>query len=644
MSMRLVQARITNFRSIEDSGSVEVDDVACLVGKNESGKTNFLVALSRTNPPPGVSGTFDLTEDFPRRHLNDMEAALKKEDARQPGCIEVTYALSVEQMSRLDSVFGKNAVILGQEHHVKVTKDYAGHKRWTFNTDDAAVVRHLASRFQLVGPVAAASTLTAFRELAEAEEEPSDALAKAIAHLDGWKNGFRQEVVRRFSWWEPYFVYFSDYERMIGEGNVRELLEMRERREELSGGERTFLSLLDMANADLADLKEGAYEPLKARLEGASISLSQQLYDYWRQNQSSEIEVDHDYIPRPAPRADRDLVLKVRVKDKRHMMSVPVDKRSNGFVWFFSFLINFSRIRDTYPDRPLVLLLDEPGTALHGLAQRDFLRVIDERLTEHQVLYSTHQPFLVDAERLDRARPVVDDPENGTTITNNPYKIDSDTLFPIQAALGYEIGQTLFVAPNVLLVEGTSDLVYLQLASRAVEADGRVGLDRRWTITPVGGVDRMDTFVRLFSANHLNTCVLLDVSGNKKAKVEKLIASGDLRDAQVVRLTEFTKAAASDIEDMFDLSFYVDLVRGVGAENQIAQMGLVTKEALIADDPRVTRKIDALLEPLGLGRLDHMPPALYFERHQKNLLPKLNKRTLDRFEKLFERVNAQLTR
>lgn len=641
--MRLVRARITNFRSIENSGSVEIDDVACLVGKNESGKTNFLVALSRTNPPPGVSGAFDLTEDFPRRHLNDMEAALKKDDADQPGCIEVTYALSVEQMARLDSLFGKNAVILGQERHLKATKDYAGHKTWKFNSDDAAVVRHLASRFQLVGPVAGASTLAEFRALAEAEDEPSDALTKALAQLDGWKNGFRQEVASWFAWWEPYYVYFSDYERMIGEGNVRELLEMREQREQLTGGERTFLSLLDMANADLDDLKEGSYEPLKARLEGASISLSQQLYDYWRQNQSSEIEVDHDYVAGPAPRTDRDLVLKVRVKDKRHMMSVPVDKRSNGFVWFFSFLINFSRIRDTYPSRPLVLLLDEPGTALHGLAQRDFLRVIDERLTEHQVLYSTHQPFLVDAERLDRARPVVDDPENGTTITNNPYKIDSDTLFPIQAALGYEIGQTLFVAPNVLLVEGTSDLVYLQLASRAVEADGRVGLDRRWTITPVGGVDRMDTFVRLFSANHLNTCVLLDVSGNKKAKVEKLVASGDLRAEQVVRLTEFTKAVASDIEDMFDLSFYVDLVRGVGAENQIAQMGLVTKEALVADDPRVTRKIDALLAPLGLGRLDHMPPALYFERHQKDLLPKLSKRTLDRFEKLFKQVNAQLT-
>ena len=152
----------------------------------------------------------------------------------------------------------------------------------------------------------------------------------------------------------------------------------------------------------------------------------------------------------------------------------------------------------------------------------------------------------------------------------------------------------------------------------------------------------MDTFVRLFSANQLNTAVLLDVSGNKAARVEKLVKSGDLRADQVVKLSDFVKAAAADIEDMSDAAFYVDLVRGVGAENQIPQMGLVTKEALVADDPRITRRIDALIEPLGLGRLDHMPPARYLEKHQATLLPKMSKRSKDRFAKLFERLNTLL--
>lgn len=493
--MRLARARITNFRSIEDSGWVDLDEVACLVGKNESGKTNFLQALARINPPDGVSDAFDLTDDFPRRRLSDIEAELKDEDASWPKAIEVEYRLSEAEVDALNARFGEGTVKFGDTPTVTATKDYNSHKTWRFNTDEAAAIKHLVGEHGITGPASKAKTIREFRELATAEDAP-DELIEALAVIDAWGNGgLRHTVMQWLAAREPLYVYYSDYERMAGEGNVRELIGMRDRRSELDGPDRTFLALLDMAKADLDDLKEGAYNALKARLEAASIKITEQLYEYWRQNANSEIEVDHDYVPMPGQPGHTDLVLKVRVRDKRHALSVPVDQRSNGFVWFFSFLINFSQIRETYPDRSLVLLLDEPGTALHGLAQQDFLRVIDERLSDHEVVYTTHQPFLVDPNRLDRARPVVDDPEAGTTVSNSPYKVDSDTLFPIQAALGYEIGQTLFVAPNVLLVEGTSDLIYLQVMSRALEVTGEKGAGSS-VDDHAGGRRRQDGHVR----------------------------------------------------------------------------------------------------------------------------------------------------
>jgi hypothetical protein len=135
--------------------------------------------------------------------------------------------------------------------------------------------------------------------------------------------------------------------------------------------------------------------------------------------------------------------------------------------------------------------------------------------------------------QIGRHRPTGPGPARGragdrrhTNVHAHAYKIDNDTLFSLQAALGYGIGQTLFVAPNVLLVEGTSDLIYLQLLSRACEQAGKAGLDRRWTITPVGGIDRMDTFVRLFKGQQLNICALIDASSNKPSKVEKLVRDG----------------------------------------------------------------------------------------------------------------------
>jgi len=40
--MKLSACRIENYRSIQDSGWVELGDIAVVVGKNESGKTSLL--------------------------------------------------------------------------------------------------------------------------------------------------------------------------------------------------------------------------------------------------------------------------------------------------------------------------------------------------------------------------------------------------------------------------------------------------------------------------------------------------------------------------------------------------------------------------------------------------------------------------
>ena len=51
--MKLSQARVVNYRSIDDSSWVKVDDVTALVGKNESGKTAFLQAIRKINSISG---------------------------------------------------------------------------------------------------------------------------------------------------------------------------------------------------------------------------------------------------------------------------------------------------------------------------------------------------------------------------------------------------------------------------------------------------------------------------------------------------------------------------------------------------------------------------------------------------------------
>ena len=47
--MRLRKFRVRAFRCIHDSGEIKVGDLAAFVGKNESGKTAILEALTLLN-------------------------------------------------------------------------------------------------------------------------------------------------------------------------------------------------------------------------------------------------------------------------------------------------------------------------------------------------------------------------------------------------------------------------------------------------------------------------------------------------------------------------------------------------------------------------------------------------------------------
>ena len=73
--MKLHNVHVREFRSVWDSTPFEVDRVACLVGKNEAGKTAILEALYRLNPIIKADGEFDVTDDYPRSEVEDCTSS-----------------------------------------------------------------------------------------------------------------------------------------------------------------------------------------------------------------------------------------------------------------------------------------------------------------------------------------------------------------------------------------------------------------------------------------------------------------------------------------------------------------------------------------------------------------------------------------
>ena len=640
--MRLARARVTNYKSIDDSGWVTIDDVTCLVGKNESGKTAFLHALRRLNPVSGADSEFDI-KDYPRKGY----AKYKRYHADNPEVVvRAEFELSPQEVEEIESAFGPGALA---SNTVTASKDYANRRSWDVELDENAVVRHILS---------GASVPLEVREHLENAETCEEMYARlqslqfkppVVSELleslpDRFKGGLEGQIIDDYlEKFVPRFVYFDDYSAMRGRISVQDLAHRRENGGVLDDADRTFLSLLSLVGADLEDLQnETNYEHLKADLEAASINISDEIFAFW--NQNSQLRVDFDLSaanPSDHPPLNRGTILHVRIWNNRHRVSVPFDERSKGFVWFFSFTAYFSKLEEE-EEADLILLLDEPGLNLHAMAQHDFVSFIERRLApKHQVMYTTHSPFMINLEHLSRVRTVQDLDDQGTSISDDVFGNDHDTVFPLQVALGYQMAQTLFLAPHCLLVNSPADLIYMQVLGETAAATGRLRLDPRWVVIPVGGADNLPSFVSLLGENYVSVAVLMDVIPTNKEQVEAANRGGAARARSPIKWVEVTKVRDADIEDLFDSSFYLKLV------NEAYEAELphdLTLKTISSSNPRIVKRIEDYFEAEGIagGRFDRYRPAAHLLQNHEALRDQIDGTTIDRASSLFERLNGLL--
>ena len=73
--MLLIDVRIKNYKCILDSETFSIDQLTCLVGKNESGKSAILQALYKLNPVD-KEDTYDALYEYPKMYQTDFEAGL----------------------------------------------------------------------------------------------------------------------------------------------------------------------------------------------------------------------------------------------------------------------------------------------------------------------------------------------------------------------------------------------------------------------------------------------------------------------------------------------------------------------------------------------------------------------------------------
>ena len=280
----------------------------------------------------------------------------------------------------------------------------------------------------------------------------------------------------------------------------------------------------------------------------------------------------------------------------------------------------------------------------------DLLRYFDAELAPyHQVLYTTHSPFMVDPSKFNRVRIVQDlsieensetlsPDQEGTKVTTDVLEATKDSLFPLQAALGWEIHQTLFIGPNCLVVEGVSDLLYIRAISETLQSDGREGLSADWTITPVGGFDKVSTFVALIGAQPgIRLATLVDYHRRHDQEIQNLFKRKLMKKSNVLTFADFVDSNEADVEDMFTPAFYLKLV-SKEFDVSIRVGDLPTRGDLIL--PRLEEYLKSNPLPQD-AKFNHYRPARYMIENLHTL--NVPDRTLERFENAFGILNKLLS-
>ena len=633
--MKLKKVVIHKFKSFESDQEFELDnDITILVGMNESGKTSVLESIAKTNYfQDDDQFKFNLTHDYPRREKKKIEKS-----GENPKAITCTYEISEELLEEISDDIG-TGVFLTKEFSIITKYDNAGRTFIGINADKKKFIENKTKELGISSnatneKLEKVKSLAEFEELAETFID--DNYVKAFEELKDYfqfqkfDNPIEEYVTRVYLDENlPKFLYYDEYYALPSRISIEKLEKSGLNDKEYKTAKALF-ELADIKTSEL--LKATNFEDFIAELEATESIISDELFKYWQTNKNIQISFRIDKIEKTVSRNNTRIiehVLDIRVKGKR--VSLPLRNRSKGFNWFFSFLVWFKKIQEDEHSN-YILLLDEPGLNLHASAQADLMRFLEDLSEDYQIVYTTHSPFMISSENLNRVRTVLET-DKGSIVSDSIQEKDPNTLFPLQAALGYDIAQNLFVSNKNLLVEGVSDLIALTAMSGILESDTREFLRDDVTIVPTGGLEKVATFISLLRGSKLKIACLLDsyTDAKGKAKMDKMIAGKIIHKSKVRFFDEFLDShAKADLEDLFSKKDYLKLFNS--AFNDLTDINELDL------NPSISQIIIQINKHLGKDRFNHFRPA--------NEIVKIgadnsyfSKETLDNFEKVIKEMN-----
>lgn len=549
--MRLLKYKVNKFRSVKGTEWIDVDQWTCLVGLNESGKTNLLLPLWKFNPADNAT-QIDLLLDYPRDEYSEVEA--NKGARKSDPFVEVLFELSDAEIADFQKRYDDNIASADEEESTS-----------TEGTTESATADELFNftKYLLIKKDYNANFYVHLSN--DQCEELTDDIEEDIGET------LFEHVCQTI----PRFVYYSEYGNLDSDlylphvkDDLKRLNELKDKKRmkartlkilfnylKLNPDEIHKLGLENVPNNDPSQKTQTQIDSesrnkleRSAKLDSAGTRLTKQFRDWWTQgNYVFHFIADGNYF-------------RILVSDAERPERIELESRSKGLQWFFSFFLVFlAESKEEHQD--CILLLDEPGLSLHPNAQTDLIRFFSKLSERNQLIYTTHLPFLVDHNSLDRVKAVYS--ENGLTKASNDIsKADKDkkAIQPVNAAIGITASQSLLVGCDIVIVEGVSDQFYLTMMKNYLVSKGKLKPKREMIFIPVGGAKGVKPVVSIIQGSTSNLpYALLDSDKTGKdfqTSLKQSLYSNEK--SKVLETDAYVDKQGSEIEDFIPVNLIVD--------------------------------------------------------------------------------------
>jgi predicted ATP-dependent endonuclease of OLD family len=261
---------------------------------------------------------------------------------------------------------------------------------------------------------------------------------------------------------------------------------------------------------------------------------------------------------------------------------LPPSAGSEGFQWYLGFYINFGAATNA-EYRDAILLLDDPGVFLHPKGHKDLLDLFEGYLKQNvTTIYTTHLPFLIPRDNLDRLRLVQKESQTQSRVIEKFYATaDKDILYPLRAALGITLADSLFVGEKTIVAEGVSDriLIYGMLEEFRKRSLKPITDVEKIEILAGGGARGAKGYTILLQIENLPYVVVLDNDDEGRQSKADFVKDG-IPDERIIILSKSSVKGRKDfdIEDMFPADIYAEAFYNVhGAKTRLDKLGIQQK-------------------------------------------------------------------